>query len=271
MPLITITQDYGRHGYYVAKEVAKRLHLKLYDDETLRKAAGNLGVKSENLKALKEEVPGFFERFIGSKPEIYLDVLQGVVYQMSSENNGVIVGHGSQVLLKDFGCALHVRIVSPDDKRIRYFMEKKNCDENSAHQLVQARDKQAKDFFQYAFKMDINDPFLYDLIINTEKVSVETAISHIVDLAKSNEITECSLTALTAMKSRALELKIHAKLIMADVIMTGITVEVNELNTVHVQGVINDNAEQVKIISVLDAIPELKNADVKITVVPLTN
>ena len=103
MPLITISQDYGSHGYYVAQKIAQELELELYDDETLREAAGKLRVETENLNALKEQVPGFFDRHMGVKPDIYLDILQGVVYQMSSKNKGVIVGHGSQVLLPFLG------------------------------------------------------------------------------------------------------------------------------------------------------------------------
>ena len=79
MALITISQDYGSHGYYVAQRVAKELQLALYDDETLREAAVEMGVKGENLDALKEQVPGFFDRLMGFKPDVYLNVLQGVV------------------------------------------------------------------------------------------------------------------------------------------------------------------------------------------------
>jgi len=82
MPLITISQDYGSHGYYVAQKVAEELQLQLYDDETLREAAVKQGVQTENLQALKEQVPGFFDRLMGGKPDVYLDVLQGVVYNM---------------------------------------------------------------------------------------------------------------------------------------------------------------------------------------------
>ena len=44
MPLITISQDYGSHGYYAAQKIAQKLQLELYDDETLREAAGKLRV-----------------------------------------------------------------------------------------------------------------------------------------------------------------------------------------------------------------------------------
>jgi cytidylate kinase len=99
---------------------------------------------------------------MGSMPEVYLDVLQRVVYQVSRDNNGVIVGHGSQVLLRDFECALHIRIITPAEKRVRYFIEEKGFEKEQARKIVSTKDEEARDFFRYAFKMDINDPLLYD-------------------------------------------------------------------------------------------------------------
>jgi len=269
MPLITISQDYGSHGYYVAQRISQELDLDLYDDETLREAAVEMGVKQENLDGLKEQVPGFFDRLMGVKPDVYLNVLQGVVYTMASQNNGVIVGHGSQLLLKDFGCALHVRIITPAEKRIRYFIEEKGLEEEVAHKLVTSKDEEFVNFFRYAFKMDINDPLLYDLVINTEKIGIESVITHIKQLAQSNEITECSIGALSIMKCRALEMKIHARLIGNGIITTGIKVEVPEPGKAVVLGVTTDKVEQNKILAVLDAIEEIDNAEVNITQVPL--
>lgn len=269
MPLITISQDYGSHGYYVAQKIAQELQLELHDDETLREAAVKLGVKQENLDAMKEQVPGFFDRLISFKPDVYLNVLQGVVYQMASKNNGVIVGHGSQLLLKDFGCALHVRIITPAEKRIQYFIEEKSLEEKLARELVRSKDDEFKNFFRYAFNMDINDPLLYDLVINTEKIGIETAISQITQLAKSNDITECSIDALAIMKCRALEMKIKAMFIQSGIITTGIKIEVAEPGKAFIHGATNDKVQRQKIIEVLGTISDLDDAEVNIALVPL--
>ena len=268
MPLITISQDYGSHGYYVAQRVAQELQLELHDDETLRQAAVKMGVEKENLDALKEQVPGFFDRLMGYKPDVYLNVLQSVVYTMASKNNGVIVGHGSQLLLKDFGCALHIRIITPADKRIRYFIEEKGLDEEVATKLVQEKDQEFKNFFRYAFNMDINDPLLYDLVLNTDKIGIETLISHIIQLAKSDDISECSIDALAIMKCRALEMKIREKLIQSDVTTKGIKIKVTEPGNILIHGVVYDEVEQQRIGAVLDTIAELDNAKVNIAVAP---
>jgi hypothetical protein len=48
MPLITITQHYGSHGYYVAQRITHELNLDLHDDVTLREAAARQGVTKEH-------------------------------------------------------------------------------------------------------------------------------------------------------------------------------------------------------------------------------
>ena len=268
MPLITISQDYGSHGYYLAQRIAQELNLELHDDETLREAAVRQGVEKENLDAMKEQVPGFFDLYLGSMPDVYLDVLQMVVYQVSSDNNGVVVGHGGQVLLRDFACALHIRIITPAEKRVQYFIEEKGFEEEQARKIVRTKDEEARDFFRYAFKMDINDPLLYDLVINTDKISIETAISHIIKLAQSNDIAKCNIGALAIMKCRALQMKIHAMLRQRGIITTGIKIEVDEPGKVNVHGVVNNQAERQKIVNALDTISELKDAKVNIYVAP---
>ena len=69
-----------------------------------------MGVRSEDLKSLDETAPGLFDRILGKKPDWYLDIMEAVVYKVSRQGQGVIIGHGSQMLLRDFGCALHIRV-----------------------------------------------------------------------------------------------------------------------------------------------------------------
>lgn len=142
-------------------------------------------------------------------------------------------------------------------------------EEQLARRLVQSKDDEFRNFFRYAFNMDINDPLLYDLVINTDKIEIETVISHIIQLAQSNDIAECSIGALAIMQCRALEMKIHAKLIQSDVTMMGIKIEVIEPGRTLVHGAVSDNIERQKIIDVLDTISELNDAEVNIAVAPI--
>lgn len=39
--------------------------------------------------------------------------MEEVIYEGAEKGQGIILGHSSQLLLRDFRCALHVRIYAP--------------------------------------------------------------------------------------------------------------------------------------------------------------
>ncbi len=62
---------------------------------------------------LDEKAPGFLDKFMGSRPQVFLDILESVIYEVARKGEGVIIGHGSQMLLRNFDCAFHVRVFHP--------------------------------------------------------------------------------------------------------------------------------------------------------------
>lgn len=85
--------------------------------------APEAGIRPEDLKDLRR--PGFLDRIFSNKPQVYMEYMDSIIFEVSRFGNGVIVGHGSQMLLQDFGCALHVRIQAEEAARIQYVMEKR--------------------------------------------------------------------------------------------------------------------------------------------------
>ena len=101
--------------------------------------------------------------------------------------------------------------------------------------------------FNMPFKGDNSDPALYDLIINTDKISWEQAAKQIIDLARSDEIKACSLTAMETMRRMGLEKKIHASLLDAGIAPNMIFIKVPEPGVVDLSG-FADSEEEKKLI-----------------------
>ena len=118
MPLITISHSIGSDGRAIAALIANKLNYGLYDDDKLQKMAKALGLYAEGLVSLDENAPGLFDRILSNKPELYLDYMESVVFEVARKGEGVIMGHGSQMLLRDFGCAFHARIHTSQSSRI---------------------------------------------------------------------------------------------------------------------------------------------------------
>jgi cytidylate kinase len=123
MLLITITRCMGCGGMTIARDVAEGLKLELYDDQRLQEEAVKIGIEPELVKDVDEKAPGLFSRLLSRKPEAYLDLMESVIYEVARKGEGVIVGHGAPLLLRDFTCALHVRIYGSVEFRIKHLMD----------------------------------------------------------------------------------------------------------------------------------------------------
>lgn len=269
MPLITITRNIGCNGTTIARRVADELRLDLYDDARLEEEATRMGLRPQDMKSLDEKAPGLFERLWGQKPEIYLDLLQSVIYEVARRGKGVIMGHGSQMLLRDFGCALHVRISASDSFRIDHLMKERGMSREAAESLIRKKDNESRGFIRYAFHMDWNASSLYDLIVNRDKLSTDSAVKLIVNAARSQEIEECSLTALESMERLSLSRKVEAAMIKNDFSLHEFRIEVPEKGVALITGWTHSPEEKARIMEVVKGVPGVSEVRADVAVVPM--
>ena len=142
MSLITISRCLGSGGRDIAFQVAKELNIEVYDDNRLQQIAVDMGIHEAEFKNLDVKMPGLFDRIWSHKPEFFQDIMEAVVYEVSRNGKGVILGHGSQFLLHDFGCALHVFLHSSEEKRIKRICHIFRMTERSARTFIKRRDNE---------------------------------------------------------------------------------------------------------------------------------
>ena len=268
MALITITTGIGCEGMAIAQRVADSLKLELYDDQRLQEEARKIGVPPKALEDLDEKAPGLFSRLWSRKPEIYLDLMESVIYEVARRGEGVIMGHGAQLLLRDFGCALQVHIHASELTRIRNLMDQQGLSQEAATKIIHKSDSERRGFLQFAFHKDWDDPTLYDLSINRDKLSVDSAASLIMEVAQSQEIKECSLTALGAMESRSLSKKIEAALIRNDISLTEIHIEIPEKGIALIHGWTYTQQNRDRLLEVVKEVPGVSEVKSEVVVVP---
>jgi cytidylate kinase len=238
MPLITITESTGCNGLAIARQVAGELGIELYDDSRLREEAIRMGLHEEKLKGFQEKAPDWFERLSGGKPEIYLELMESVIYQAARHGEGIILGHGSQVLLHDFGCAAHVLVTAHEESRIHSLVHQMNLSPEAARKVIRQSDSRKTSFFRYAFHKDWDDPSLYDLCINPDKIGAERAARLVIDLARSPELKACSVYALEALQRLSQTRQVEAALREVDLRHSGLRVEMPDKGVVRISGVL---------------------------------
>jgi len=188
MPLITITDSFGSNGIEIAKRVAEELGVEVFDDKRLQWMVSELEMPSGIGHDFDKHTPGFWERLLSRQPLVFLEAMEAAVYDISRSGDGVIIGHGSQILLRDFDCAFHVRLQSDFMARVNNLVIQQGMNLVAAADLVANSDINQKGFFQYAFQMDLDTSSLYDLIINTGKMKTGTIADLILVAVQSEDI-----------------------------------------------------------------------------------
>ena len=264
MSLITISYSTGTDGQRIARRVAKDLNLELYDDQKIQEMVVSLGIRTEDIKDLDEKEPGFFDRLLSRKPDIYLKCLDSAVYSVAQKGDGVIVGHGSQTLLQDFGCALHVLINNKTENRIKNLLEQEGMRRDAAVKVIRKSDSALKGFFRFAYQREWDDPTIYDMVINTEKMGSDTAAGLIVEAARSEEMKACSLTAVESMKRLSLAKKIEAELIKNNIFVDNLNIEVLENGVANITGTALTAERKNRVLKIVKDMPEVSDVNLSL-------
>jgi len=265
MALITITAGIGSEAPLIANHVANRLSVELYDDDRLQKEFLAMGLSSQDIESLNEKSPGFFSRLLDVRPKSYQELLEAVVYRVAQSGEGVIIGHGSPFLLQDFGCALHVRIYSSETQRVNRIAKEWKIDEISARKAIRKSDSDRRGFMEYAFNIRWDDPGLYDLIVNIDKLAYESAAEMIIAVASSDIINSCSLAALETMKRYSLEKKIEAVVKKTLLVPKNVQVSVTDDGQVTLTGVMNPLESKDRLLDAVRSVPGVKDIVARIS------
>ena len=266
MALITISQSLGSGDTSIARKVAEELDLELFDDRKIKEKALEIGIRSEDLTGLDEKAPNFFDRLLSQKPETYLDILKSVVYEICRPGTGVVVGHGSQVLLQNFECAFHVLVHASEASRIETIARDMDVTVDIAKKLIRKRDSEHAGFFRYAFNMRWNEPTLYDLVVNPSKIGFDLTTELIIQSARSEEIKACSLGTLQTMEHLSMERRITAVLKQHDIRIQTLNVEVPDPGVALIRGFVSNKNERQSIIKTVSEIPGIKKVEAQIAI-----
>jgi cytidylate kinase len=265
MYFITVSELLGTNGEQIAREVSKLLNYTYYGEEELLKAADQMGFLSD-IRKLDEKGPAFLTRFFSEKPKVYLDRLQSVIFEVAKKGDAIFFGKGSQLLLNSFSCALHVLVTGSLDKRIDRMMQEKAVGREIAEKMIERSDHDKKGFFRFAFDEDWLNPRLYDLILNTDKLSIGPAAKMIVDAAKSDEIKACGVDSVRLLGKLSLHRKVESDLLEAGVTNQHIFFTIEDADSVRVYGVATSSEEKENIERILKRIKGIKNITNELTI-----
>ena len=112
-------------------------------------------------------------------PDEYLQHLMKVIGTIGKHGRAVIVGRGAQFVLPPVD-NLRVRVIAPMRKRIRNAVAELGVSESEAQKIILRTDADRRSFSRKYFYADVSDPINYDLVINMDRMDLETAAKTII-------------------------------------------------------------------------------------------
>ncbi len=211
MPVITISKEFASGGLEIAKRLAQKIDYDYLDKDIVKQVADHAKVSHQevmdfdqeghiNVRAYlsrivdldifkktnkhdeaqetettydeRDKIPYSFDTQGWIDSDIYRDMICKVISELGQRPNVMIVGRGGQCILREQPGVINIRIIaSVADRCARLQIENPDLSDAQAQKQIEAMDKKSREYIKFYFKADWNDPNLYDVIINTSRVS----------------------------------------------------------------------------------------------------
>ncbi len=200
MAVLTISRQFGAGGLTLGKRVAKRLGYTLYDNEIIQMVAQKAKVSPHWVESMEKEAGGKIERLISGlvsksffdrilddthgyiDEEIYVDLLHKIIRKVAEQGNAVILGRGSQFILKDVSEAFHIMLVADREYRIKFIEEKYELFTKHAVQTIDREDKRRINLYHKFEKKDYDSWVHYHVVLNMSRVDLDVAARLVCEL-----------------------------------------------------------------------------------------
>ena len=107
--------------------------------------------------------------------QTYLETVAAIITELAASGRIVILGRGGQMILADLPRALHVLTVAPRELRYQRFAEREGIGMEESKRRVDETDRARAAFYKKFWKVDVQDPCLYDLTVDTSHFTLDQA------------------------------------------------------------------------------------------------
>jgi len=197
MAIITISRGSFSYGKEIAETVAAMLGYECISREVLIEASQLFNISEKKIIKSLHNAPSILERITRGK-ENYLAYIQAALLDRVKTDNVVYHGHAGHLLLADIPQVIKVRVIADLKDRIALLRKRRKISKQEALAVIKSEDKQRFQWTRYLYKMDLNAPQLYDIVINIGRLQVRDACEIIGTAAQSDtyKLTSASKRAI---------------------------------------------------------------------------
>lgn len=193
---VTISRQAGAGGRSVARAIVRRFEREgeagwtVFDANAFQEAVRRAGLIAPARLAEEEVYEGplgdWLEQLFGrnSPQDAVMLAVFRAMREAARRGRVVFVGRGAVCLLRDLG-GVHARLVASLDARLHRLEERYEITAEEARRRLREMDESRSAFFRDHLHRRIDDPALYDLVLNTDWVSSEEAAALVLELDRA--------------------------------------------------------------------------------------
>lgn len=201
--VVTIGRQFGSGGREIGKKIAESLGIAYFDKELLLEAARKSGFNADLFKLADERTPSFFSRILSfnvpigsanaalfhsespiSDENIY-NIQSNVIEEIALAQPCVIVGRSADYILRDKIRCVNIYICADLNNRIERIIQRTDCSiPEEAIALIQKKDKDRENYYNFYTDKSWGMSSSYDLSINVSSIGIDAAADLIVDFVK---------------------------------------------------------------------------------------
>ena len=192
LPVVTISRQAGAGGVTLGQKLGHYLQehdtrtacpWAVFDKQLVQKVLEDHKLSTNVAKFMPEdkysEIRDTVEELLGLHPARWtlVEKTSETILHLAQMGNAILVGRGANVIIGFAPNAFHVRLVGSVETRVRHCQEYYHFSPEQAAEYVKQTDQGRVHYLKRHFNKDIDDPSLYHLVINTDVVTPDEAVS----------------------------------------------------------------------------------------------
>jgi len=185
MPLVAMTREMGSLGKDVAAGVAQRTGRKVVYHEIIEPIANKMRLRKSHVQRFLDGKAGLWEKLTTDRTSLSIFTADETFRFLRDGSTGVIRGWGAVHLLRNIPHVIRVRVCAPMETRVTRMMERLQTDNReTVESEIQMSEEAHTAITKRHFGVNWRDPELYDLVLCTERLSVEECVDEIDGIMK---------------------------------------------------------------------------------------
>lgn len=186
----TVSRQTGSGAWKIAKCLASVLERRcpieglpwtIFDRELVEKVLEDHHLPKKLAQFMPEDrvsaIDDMMQEFLGLHPPSWtlVDQTTETILKLAELGNVILIGRGASVITSRLLHVVHVRLIGSPYRRVERVRVQLGLEMKAAREFLEKADRGRERYLKDNFQADISNALLYDLVLNTDRMSCEDA------------------------------------------------------------------------------------------------